>query len=150
MLETIKPITMSIEQNIYMGKYDFSDCPKPIGKFFNLFFSRINFPFIVAVRNFIKIIIINLISVHSELFTINKQLINKVLTYAVVEIYTEIHKLLTTVSSFSADGAMQIYIDIFCLKETLKHYLSANSETEKLVKKILDLIPNSSFQQNKK
>ncbi len=106
--------------------------------------------FEIAVRNFIKIIIINLISVHSELFTINKQLINKVLTYAVFEIYTEIFKLLTTVSKFSDDGAMQIYIDIFCLKETLKHYLSANSESEKLVKKILDLIPNSSFHNNKK
>jgi CRISPR/Cas system CMR-associated protein Cmr1 (group 7 of RAMP superfamily) len=84
------------------------------------------------------------------LFTINKQLINKVLTYAVFEIYSEILKLLTTVSEFSGYGAMQIYIDIFCLKETLKHYLSANNESEKLVKKILDLIPNSSFHDNKK
>jgi vacuolar-type H+-ATPase subunit C/Vma6 len=32
MIETIKPITSSIELNIYMGKYDFNDCPKPIGE----------------------------------------------------------------------------------------------------------------------
>lgn len=96
-----------------------------------------------------KIIIINLISVHSELFTINKSLINKVLTYAVNEIYTEIHKLLTTVSKYSIEGAMQTYIDVFCLKETLKIYWTGN-ESEKIINKTMEMIPSSLFQQNQK
>lgn len=36
MLETIKPITLSIETNIYMGKFDFSDCSPPIGSYLGL------------------------------------------------------------------------------------------------------------------
>lgn len=89
-----------------------------------------------------------MISVHSELFTINKTLINNVLSYAVNELYKEIYRLLSTVPRFSSNSAMQTYIDIFCLKETLKSY-SINNETDQLIKNILQLIPNDSFQQNK-
>ena len=100
-----------------------------------VFFFFLKLYYFVAVRNFIKIIIINLISVHSELFTINKTLISTVLAYAVNQIFLEIYKLLETVSTYSNSGAMQIYIDIFCLKETLKLY-SSNNESVRIDKKI--------------
>ncbi len=96
-----------------------------------------------GVRNYIKIIIINLISVHAEIFSINKTLINNILTYAVREIMAEIFRMFANIPQFSKYAAMQTYIDIFCLKETLKKYITDNT----VVQKILDLIPKESFNQ---
>lgn len=126
MLETVGPIIDSIETNLYVGKFDFSDCSPPI-----------------AIRNYIKIIIMNLINVHSELFLLNKSLVSVVFTYAVKEIYSKLFKLFQNVPNFCTNAAMQACIDVFCLRETFKTY--ASEEAKELVQQILNLIPNDSF-----
>jgi len=126
-LETIKPIITSIENNLYIGKFDFNDSPPP-----------------TTVRSYVKIIITNLISVHSELFSINPFLIADVLKYAVKEIFNEIHRLLSNVPHFGDMAAIQTHVDIFCLKETLKVYTT--EESVQVAQNILNnIIPKDAF-----
>lgn len=131
MIETIGPIIDSIENNLYVGRYDFSDSSPP-----------------TAVRNYIKLIIMGMLNVHSELFLLNKTLISVVFTYSIKEIYTQLLKLFSDVPKFGQNAAIQTYIDIFCLRETFKVYTS--EESKDLIKKILELVPSNSFEDNKK
>ena len=97
-----------------------------------------------------KIIITNLISVHSELFAINPNLIADVLRYAVKQIFIEINRLLGNVPNFGEMAAIQTHIDIFCLKETLKLYTD-DDEVKQIINKILtQIVPKDSFNQNQK
>ena len=130
MIETVGPIIDSIEGNLYVGRFDFSDCSAPI-----------------TIRNYIKMIIMNLISVHSELFLLNKSLIFVVFTYAIKEIYSKLLKIFSNVPQFCNNAAVQTYIDIFCLRETFKTY--ASDESKEIIQRIISLIPTTSFEQHK-
>ena len=130
MLEAIGPVINSIETNLYAGHFDFISCSPPI-----------------TVRNYIKIIIMNLINVHSELFLLNKSLINVVFTYAIKEIYAELLKIFSNVPQYSDNAAIQANIDLFCLRETFKTY--TNDESKELIQKVISLIPTQSFEKNK-
>lgn len=89
----------------------------------------------------------SLLNIHSELFLLNKSLILIVFTNAVKEIYSKLLSLFVNVPKFCVPGAVQAYIDIFCLKETLKLYTS--DESKEILQKVLKLVPSSSFEQNK-
>ncbi|CAF0899139.1 unnamed protein product [Brachionus calyciflorus] len=128
--EATKPIVDNIESNLYAGRYDFSECSAPL-----------------TVRNYVKQIIMSLLNIHSELFLLNKSLIQAVLTQAVKEIYTKLFSLFVNIPNFCVSAAIQAYIDIFCLKETFKLYTS--DESKEILHKILKLIPSNSFEQNK-
>jgi len=130
MVETVGPIIDSIENNLYVGRFDFNDCSPPI-----------------SIRNYIKIIIMNLINVHSELFLLNKSLISVVFTYAIKEIYIKLLKLFKNVPHFCTNAAVQTYIDIFCLRETFKTFTS--DESKELIQEIINLIPTNSFEPHK-
>ena len=100
-----------------------------------------------AVRNFIKLIIMGLLSVHSELFLLNKSLISVVFTYAVKEVYSKLLLLFSNIPQFGQQPAIQTYIDVFCLREVFKVYTV--DESKEIIQKILKLIPTNSFEQNK-
>ena len=70
----------------------------------------------------------NLINVHSELFLLNKSLINVVFTYAIKEIYAELLKIFSNVPQYSDNAAIQANIDLFCLRETFKTYTNDESK----------------------
>lgn len=131
MVETIGPIVIAIENNLYSGKYDFTDSSPPTN-----------------VRNYIKIIIMSLIAVHSELFLINKSLIFVVFTYAVKEIYSKLLSLYSNVPQIGKNAAIQTYIDLFCLRETFSEYTS--DESKEIIQKLLKLIPSDSLEENKR
>ena len=98
-------------------------------------------------RNFIKLIIMGLLSVHSELFLLNKSLISVVFTYAVKEIYSKLLLLFSNIPQFGQQPAIQTYVDVFCLREVFKLYTV--DESKEIIQKILKLIPTNSFEQNK-
>ena len=87
-----------------------------------------------GVRNFVKLIIISLLNVHSELFLLNKSLIKVVFTYAVREIYNKLLVLFTNIPQFGSHPAVQTYIDVFCLREVFKVYTV--DESKELIAKI--------------
>lgn len=111
---------------------------------FNL---KIIYFYFKAVRNYVKQIMMSLLNVHSELFLLNKSLIQTVFTYAIREIYAKLYSLFTNVPQFGQQAAIQTYVDIFCLRETFKQY--ANDESKELMQQIIKLIPTSSFESNK-
>jgi hypothetical protein len=89
----------------------------------------------------------SLLNVHSELFLLNKSLIQIVFNYAVKEIYQKLFSLFSNVPQFGQQAAIQTYVDVFCLRETFKVY--ANDESKEVMQKIIKLIPTNSFEQNK-
>ena len=96
-----------------------------------------------GVRNFVKLIIMSLLSVHSELFLLNKSLIQVVFTYAVKEIYSKLLTLFSNIPQFGQQPAIQTYIDVFCLREVFKVYTV--DESKEIIAKILKLIPTNSI-----
>lgn len=130
MSETIGPIVESIENNLYAGRYGFNDSSPPI-----------------SVRNYIKLIIMSLLNLHSELFLLNKSLILVVFTYAIKEIYSRLLVLFSNVPQFGQQAAVQTYVDLFCLRETFKLYTT--EESKELIQKMLKLVPSNSFEQYK-
>lgn len=89
-----------------------------------------------------------LLNVHSELFLLNKMLIQSVFNHAIKTVYSKILSLLIDVPKFCLNAAIQTYVDMFCLKETFKLY--TNDESVEISSKIFKLIPTNSFENHKK
>uniref|UniRef100_A0A8C7T3Q4 Exocyst complex component 2 n=1 Tax=Oncorhynchus mykiss TaxID=8022 RepID=A0A8C7T3Q4_ONCMY len=84
------PIVGSLEPGIYAGYFDWRDCSTPTG-----------------VRNYLKEALVNIITVHAEVFTVSKELVPRVLTRIVDGVAEEMSRLMQCVSSFSMNGAIQ-------------------------------------------
>lgn len=89
----------------------------------------------------------SLLNVHSELFLLNKSLIQVVLTYAIKEIYSKIYELFSNIPQFGSNSSVQTHVDLFCLKETFKVY--SNDESKDIMMKIIKLIPTNAFEANR-
>lgn len=86
-----------------------------------------------------------MISVHAELFRLNKTLISTVFTFAIKEIYTQLLRLFANVPNFCQNSAIQTYVDIFCLRETFKVYTS--DESKEIIQKIFKLVQSNAFEE---
>uniref|UniRef100_A0A672FH88 Exocyst complex component 2 n=1 Tax=Salarias fasciatus TaxID=181472 RepID=A0A672FH88_SALFA len=84
------PIAGSLEPGIYAGYFDWRDCQTPSG-----------------VRNYLKEALVNIITVHAEVFTVSKDLVPRVLSKIVESVADEMCRLMQCVSSFSKNGALQ-------------------------------------------
>lgn len=89
----------------------------------------------------------SLLNIHSELFLLNKSLIQVVLIFAVKEIYLKLYELFSNIPHFGTNSSIQAHVDMFCLKETFKIY--ANDESKETISKIIRLIPTGAFEQNR-
>ncbi|MBN3309213.1 EXOC2 protein, partial [Amia calva] len=85
------PIVGSLEPGIYAGYFDWKDCLLPTG-----------------VRNYLKEALVNIITVHAEVFTVSKELVPRVLSRIVEAVSEEMSRLMQCVSSFSKNGALQV------------------------------------------
>uniref|UniRef100_A0A8C8BP66 Exocyst complex component 2 n=1 Tax=Oncorhynchus tshawytscha TaxID=74940 RepID=A0A8C8BP66_ONCTS len=86
------PIVGSLEPGIYAGHFDWRDCGTPTG-----------------VRNYLKEALVNIITVHAEVFTVSKDLVPRVLSRIIEGVAEEMSRLMQCVSSFSKNGAIQVH-----------------------------------------
>ncbi|KAL1022702.1 hypothetical protein UPYG_G00031250 [Umbra pygmaea] len=116
------PIVGSLEPGIYAGYFDWKDCSTPIG-----------------VRNYLKEALVNIITVHAEVFTVCKELVPRVLTRIVNGVAEEMSRLMQCVSSFSKNGAIQACLEINALRDAVASYLSSESHVS--FKQALEALP---------
>ncbi|KAF3690441.1 Exocyst complex component 2 Exocyst complex component Sec5 [Channa argus] len=116
------PIAGSLEPGIYAGYFDWRDCQTPTG-----------------VRNYLKEALVNIITVHAEVFTISKDLVPQVLSKIVESVADEMCRLMQCVSSFSKNGALQARLELCALRDAIATYL--NSESNASFKLALDALP---------
>ncbi|KAJ8276861.1 hypothetical protein GJAV_G00068730 [Gymnothorax javanicus] len=116
------PIVGSLEPGIYAGYFDWKDCLPPTG-----------------VRNYLKEALVNIITVHAEVFTVSKELVPRVLSRIVESVSEEISRLMQCVSSFSKNGALQARLEICALRDAIASFLTAESITS--FKQALESLP---------
>lgn len=145
--EVINPIVQSIETNLYIGHYDFTDSSTPTSNNYFIIVLPLSLYLIKGARNYVKLILTSMLNVHSELFLLNKSLIPVVFNFAVKNIYERLFALFSNVPRFGSNAAIQTYVDMFCLREVLKAYTT--SESKDIMNKIIKLIPTTSFEANK-
>ncbi|XP_034003142.1 exocyst complex component 2 [Trematomus bernacchii] len=116
------PIAGSLEPGIYAGYFDWRDCQTPTG-----------------VRNYLKEALVNIITVHAEVFTVSKDLVPRVLSKIVESVADEMCRLMQCVSSFSKNGALQARLELCALRDAIGAYL--NSESNASFKVALDALP---------
>ncbi|XP_054459204.1 exocyst complex component 2 [Anoplopoma fimbria] len=116
------PIAGSLEPGIYAGYFDWRDCQTPTG-----------------VRNYLKEALVNIITVHAEVFTVSKDLVPRVLSKIVESVADEMCRLMQCVSSFSKNGALQARLELCALRDAIAPYL--NSESSASFKLALDALP---------
>uniref|UniRef100_A0A8C7SUD3 Exocyst complex component 2 n=1 Tax=Oncorhynchus mykiss TaxID=8022 RepID=A0A8C7SUD3_ONCMY len=101
------PIVGSLEPGIYAGHFDWRDCGTPTG-----------------VRNYLKEALVNIITVHAEVFTVSKDLVPRVLSRIIEGVAEEMSRLMQCVSSFSKNGAIQVYTHFHLSRLTSSEALS--------------------------
>lgn len=116
------PIAGSLEPGIYAGYFDWRDCQTPTG-----------------VRNYLKEALVNIITVHAEVFTVSKDLVPRVLSRIVESVADEMCRLMQCVSSFSKNGALQARLELCALRDAIAAYL--NSQSNASFKIALDALP---------
>ncbi|XP_041103943.1 exocyst complex component 2 [Polyodon spathula] len=116
------PIVGSLEPGIYAGYFDWKDCLPPTG-----------------VRNYLKEALVNIISVHAEVFTVSKELVPRILSRIVDAVAEEMSRLMQCVSSFSKNGALQARLELCALQDAIASYLS--SEGSQSFKQALEALP---------
>ncbi|TKS75083.1 Exocyst complex component 2 [Collichthys lucidus] len=116
------PIAGSLEPGIYAGYFDWRDCQTPTG-----------------VRNYLKEALVNIITVHAEVFTVSKDLVPRVLSKIVESVADEMCRLMQCVSSFSKNGALQARLELCALRDAVAAFLNAESNTS--FKLALDALP---------
>lgn len=116
------PIAGSLEPGIYAGYFDWRDCQTPTG-----------------VRNYLKEALVNIITVHAEVFTVSKDLVPRVLSKIVESVADEMCRLMQCVSSFSKNGALQARLELCALRDAIATYL--NAESNESFKLALDALP---------
>lgn len=104
------PIVGSLEPGIYAGYFDWKDCLPPTG-----------------VRSYLKEALVNIISVHAEVFTVSKELVPRVLSKIIEAVAEEMSRLMQCVSSFSKNGALQARLEICALRDSVEPYLTSES-----------------------
>uniref|UniRef100_A0A3Q1ESG7 Exocyst complex component 2 n=1 Tax=Acanthochromis polyacanthus TaxID=80966 RepID=A0A3Q1ESG7_9TELE len=116
------PIAGSLEPGIYAGYFDWRDCQTPTG-----------------VRNYLKEALVNIITVHAEVFTVSKDLVPRVLSKIVESVADEMCRLMQCVSSFSKNGALQARLELCALRDAVATYLNTDSNSS--FKLALDALP---------
>uniref|UniRef100_T1J496 Exocyst complex component 2 n=1 Tax=Strigamia maritima TaxID=126957 RepID=T1J496_STRMM len=104
------PFVKIIETNMYIGGFQWSECLIPS-----------------SVGCYIKQIIIELIAVHAEVYSVVPQLIKSVMVRMVQLVSRELANLFCRVSKFNHAGSLQGRIDLQALQTTLYNYKSSDS-----------------------
>jgi len=103
------PLVAAIEPSMYVGKFDWARCPKP-----------------TDARDYIKEIIHNLASVHSEVAMVtpmpssaDEDQAASVLRRAVTAVAEEVNRLFCCINRMNSNGCIQAWVDIHCLRDSV-------------------------------
>ncbi|XP_070536873.1 exocyst complex component 2-like isoform X2 [Ptychodera flava] len=117
------PVVGLLEQGLYAGYFDWKTLQRPMG-----------------VRPYIKEAIMNLISIHAEVYAISPMFIGRIMTKIVEALAEEICRLMSCVTTgFSSAGALQARIELQALKQAVMNYSNAASNSS--FEEALKLIP---------
>ncbi|CAB4064857.1 EXOC2 [Lepeophtheirus salmonis] len=107
-----EPIVSTIEPTMYVGKFDWARCPKP-----------------TDARDYVKEIIHNVISVHSEVERISckNSHVKEVMLRLVEAVTEEVNRLFCSIHRMNSNGCIQAWVDINCLSFALKPFLNKDS-----------------------
>lgn len=99
------PIVGAIEPSMYAGAFDWKRCPEPVG-----------------VSPYIKEILMNLIEVHSEVYTISPPLVGRIMTPLAQTVAEEIARIYECTEKFTKYGNMQATLDLRAVEEAVDFY----------------------------
>lgn len=99
------PIVGAIEPSMYAGAFDWKRCPEPVG-----------------VSPYVKEILMNLIEVHSEVYTISPPLVGRIMTPLAQSVAEEIARIYECTEKFTKYGNMQATLDLRSLEEAVDFY----------------------------
>ncbi|KAK8769331.1 hypothetical protein V5799_014204 [Amblyomma americanum] len=99
------PIVGAIEPSMYAGAFDWKRCPEPIG-----------------VSPYIKEVLMNLIEVHAEVYTISPPLVGRIMTPLAQSVAEEIARIYECTEKFTKYGNMQATLDLRALEEAVDFY----------------------------
>ncbi|XP_075733894.1 exocyst complex component secretory 5 isoform X5 [Rhipicephalus microplus] len=85
------PIVGAIEPSMYAGAFDWKRCPEPIG-----------------VSPYIKEVLMNLIEVHAEVYTVSPPLVGRIMTPLVQFVAEEVARIYECTDKFTKYGNMQV------------------------------------------
>ncbi|XP_077993599.1 exocyst complex component 2-like isoform X2 [Glandiceps talaboti] len=125
------PVVGLLEQGMYAGYFDWKTLQRPMG-----------------VRPYIKEAIMNVISIHAEVYAISPMFIPRIMTKIVEALAEEICRLISCVGEFSPAGALQARMELLALQESLSTYSNAASNSS--FQEAFNLIPQIASGGNKK
>lgn len=99
------PVVGAIEPSMYAGAFDWKRCPEPMG-----------------VSPYIKEVLMNLIEVHAEVYTISPPLVGRIMTPLAQCVAEEIARIYECTEKFTKYGNMQATLDLRALEEAVDFY----------------------------
>lgn len=121
--EKSNPIVGAMEPNMYRGHFDWRHCRSP-----------------TDVRDYLKEVIMGMIEVHAEVYSISPSFISRVMTKIVDAVVEEMSRLIQCVPEFGTNGILQAKLEILCLQHTVQLYNSNMTITS--FKEALDHLPD--------
>ncbi|GAB1601968.1 exocyst complex component 2-like isoform X1 [Argonauta hians] len=117
--EKSNPIVGAMEQNMYRGNFDWNTCTRP-----------------VAVRSYLKEVLMGMIEVHAEVYAVFPSFVPRVMRKVVEAVAEELSRLMLCSSGFNSNGALQARLELIALQDavaayrtdpTIKHFQEALS-----------------------
>ncbi|XP_071957499.1 exocyst complex component 2-like isoform X2 [Antedon mediterranea] len=106
--QKIEPLIGALEQGMYAGNMDWSDCPRPTG-----------------VRNYVKEAVMKSIAIHAEIHAIAPAFLMRVMTEVFTALSEEMSRLMSCIPKFSQNGALQARLELSALHNSLSPYRNA-------------------------
>ncbi|XP_064599052.1 exocyst complex component 2-like [Liolophura sinensis] len=122
--EKSNPIIGTMEQNMYLGQFDWNQCGKPKG-----------------VRSYLKQVIMGMIQVHAEVFSVSPIFLTRVLSKLTEAISEEMSRLVSCTTGFNNYGILQARLEISAFQETISLYKTPAADSS--LKEALEALPST-------
>ncbi|CAG5128462.1 unnamed protein product, partial [Candidula unifasciata] len=105
------PIIGAMEPNMYRGGFNWKTWKNPVG-----------------VRNYLKEIIMSIIEVHAEVYSISPKFVMRVMRKIIEAVCEELSRLVQCVHDFNAGGAIQARLELQAIQSTVQIYSNPRIE----------------------
>jgi exocyst complex component 2 len=122
--EYLRPFLHRLESRMYAGRFDWATHIR-----------------VIAVKDYVKHIILDLARVHAEVYSISSQLVYVVLSRIISTLVDELAKLYSNIHDFSKAGGMQACLDLIALQDCLGRCMENDTSTK--LTEIIKQIPEA-------